>query len=406
MSSDVMGQTGLTASRPRAVARPNGRLTSTLTPISGETDFYQLSLGMAHTAFQSPHWLQNWFRTLADGSIDDAFWVEISDETGERVAAMPLIRHREGSLRVITGADLCVSDYIAPLYGEHGCAGHSSASLWSVLRKSLPPADILRLERLPCHVGPHENEFAHHGLAVPARESGWLVSFPESWDAYYASLSGSVREKLGKSYRRFLRVPDARIAIAQTAEEGLLWLEMLEALQEERIAQKGLDYVLSQPQIASFYRELARTGIESGHVAMAAMIVGDEVIAVNFAVLNGSRATYLRVTNKFGEWAPFSLGLQVTAQLMKDLHARGIRYFDFARGDYDYKRRFGAELLPLVDVTIPLSLKGFPHFLGNQFWRLLGSSPTLRRLTGRTRPGDLCRPVKFIKSAAGGSPGS
>lgn len=394
MSSDVLGQGALAPPKSIGSARTGGRLTSTFMPLTPDTDFAQLTRGLSHTAFQSPHWLETWFRTLSTGAIIDAFWIEIRNETGERLLGLPLIRHREGRLTIISGFDLCVSDYNAPLYGEKGAGGYLAKALFSALKESLPQADLLRLERLPCFVGTHENELSHSLLAVPSRESGWLVSFPESWDQYHASLSGSVREKLGKSYRRFMRVPSARMAIAESAEEALSWLEKLEALQEQRIANKGLDYVLSQPQIASFYRELARSGIETGHVAMGAMIVGDDVVAVNFSVVNGNRATYLRVTNMYGEWAPFSLGLQVTAHLMKHLHAKGIRYFDFARGDYDYKRRFGAQPLPLVDVTLPLSIKGFGPFLSNQIWRMLGSSPTLRRLTGRLRPGDLCRPQK------------
>ncbi len=53
-------------------------------------------------------------------------------------------------------------------------------------------------------------------------------------------------------------------------------------------------------------------------------------------------------------------GLLVTEHLMQHLHADGVRTFDFAMGDYAYKRRFNAERLPLVTVENALTARAMP----------------------------------------------
>lgn len=46
---------------------------------------------------------------------------------------------------------------------------------------------------------------------------------------------------------------------------------------------------------------------------------------------------------------------------MAALHAEGVRRFDLSIGNQDYKRRFGAERVPLTDVSVALSWRGLPY---------------------------------------------
>lgn len=370
------------ASTRREAVEP---VTATLRPVTEATCFSTLVGSGRHSAFQSPFWLSSWFTTMRCESIIARYWLDLRDAAGETVLGMPLVMRREAGLLVLEGADLCVSDYTAPVIHPRASArgAITPAACWAALRAAMPQADILRMARMPADIDGLHNPFVAHRMAGPSRQSGWLVELPANWECYFASLSPRMREKLGKARRRFLRQPNTRFAIAETSAEALHWLTELEAMQSQRIAEKGLSYALDRHDVSAFYRDLIVNGLESGSVAMAAMLSGDEIVAVNFAVVSGDRATYLRVANQFGPWHPMTPGQLVTKHLMRSLHARGVRKFDFALGDYDYKKRFGAQPVPLVDVEIATSLRGLPRVISNTLRSRMRRNALLRRMLGR-----------------------
>ncbi len=356
-------------------------LAATLHPLGPATDLEALIAPYARSIFQNPHWLGSWLKTMPDPQIEKAWWVDVREAGGEPVLALPLIFRREGGLGILSSPDLGVTDYNPPLLGRaEVVAAHDREDLWSALRGALPPADLLRLKRMPAEVGEVPNPLARHSLAVCARTSGWVVNLPESWDAYVASLTPKMREKLGKCRRRFLRQPGARFVVTEDVDQALAWLDRFDDLQRQRIEEKGAPYILDREPYASFYRTLARSGLPEKRIAMAALMAGDEIVAVNFAVREGSTAVYLRVANQFGSWAPMAPGLLVTEHLMRHLHDDGVRTFDFAMGDYAYKRRFGAERLPLVTVEIALTARAMPGATARYLYRRLAAAPQMRHL--------------------------
>lgn len=362
-----------------------GVLSACLAPLDASSDFAALTRGYDWAAFQSPHWLKTWFSVFARQGEVEGFWLSLNDGEGKPVLALPLIRRQDKGLRVLECPDLGVSDYNAPLlHGAEGAALHAPADLWRVILSALPPADLLRLDRMPQMIGARQNPLAQHFLSLPSRMSGWAVDMGADWESYYASLSPKMREKLGKARRRFAR-SNGTMRMAQTGEDAATLLSRIETLQAERIREKGLDYHLDDPKIAHFYRELAASGVPEGHVVMAALEAEGEIVGANFGICSNGRVTYLRVANLFGPWAPFALGLLTTEHLMQSAHTRGVRIFDFAMGDYDYKKRFRTEAMPLCDLKIPLSYRGWPDMLIWQARRRLASIGWLKSLYARLK---------------------
>ncbi|MCU0819607.1 MAG: GNAT family N-acetyltransferase [Beijerinckiaceae bacterium] len=356
-------------------------LAATLAPLCPASDLQTLVAPYSHSVFQSPHWLETWLRTMPSQAVEKAYWLDLREAGGEPVLALPLILRREGGLAILSTPDLGVSDYNPPLLGRADIlAAHDREDLWSALRSALPPADLLRLKRMPLHVGDVPNPLAQHSLAVCARTSGWVVRLPERWEDYIATLTPKMREKLGKCRRRFLRQPGARFVVTEDVEQALGWLDRFDDLQRQRIEDKGAAYILDREPYASFYRMLTRSGLPKKRIAMAALMAGEEVVAVNFAVREGSTAIYLRVANQFGPWAPMAPGLLVTEHLMQHLHADGVRVFDFAMGDYAYKRRFSAERMPLVSVEVALTARAMPGAAARYLYRRLAAAPQMQGL--------------------------
>ncbi|CAN1503536.1 COG5653 Protein involved in cellulose biosynthesis (CelD) [Rhabdaerophilaceae bacterium] len=379
------GNEGMPLSVPAPHSRQFDRsVVATLTPVSPETSFESLVGEGACCAFQTPFWLAAWFSTMSCPSILGRYWLELRDSTGAPLLGMPLVLRQEASLRVLEGADLLLTDYNAPVIFQRAeASGLSPAAYWSALCNAIPQADVLRLHRMPTEIGGLANPLVEHRMARASRQSGWMAQLAPNWSGYFSSLTPSMRQKMNKAHRRFLREPGARFAMAASVAEGERWLAALEVMQSVRILGKGLDYSLDCPAASAFYRHLVRRGIESGQVAMAAMLCGEEVIAVSFATVSGERATYLRVANLFGRWHPMTPGQLVTKFLMESLHAHGVRQFDFALGDYEYKKRFGAKPVPLVDVEIATSIRGIPHCINGMIRGYLRRNPQLHRILSR-----------------------
>ncbi|MCZ8182539.1 MAG: GNAT family N-acetyltransferase [Beijerinckiaceae bacterium] len=340
--------------------------------------------GLEGSTFQSRLWLSSWFDVFGSRPGIENFLVLVRDAGGAILMALPLIRRNVRNIRLLECPDLGVSDYAAPMLRRSAVNRLPRGNaLWELIRPALPVADLLHVCRIAPVVGGMANPIHGHHASRRNRLSGWVLSLPACWDTYFASLSPKKREKLKKMGRKFDRVPGAERRVVESVTEGLGVLADLERLQSERIEKKGLDYCLDEPAIRSFYRRLIERGLPAGKVQMTILTVDGQTVAANFAVKAGTELVYLRVANEFGPWARHALGLVVTELAIAEAQKRGIRTFDFTMGNYEYKRRFGAVEMPLDDLVLPLSWRGWPaagawhvrHWASRCSW--------LRRVFGR-----------------------
>lgn len=354
-------------------------------PFSRLEEILPLLEGLDASPFQSPHWLSAWMEVFGGCPGVECFLVTLESAQGVIALALPLVRRREAGLRVLEGPDFGVTDYTAPLI-RRAMVDQLPAGddLLNLIKTALPAADMLRLNRLCPLVQGMANPLYAQPWSQPNRMSGWRLPLPDSWAEYRDSLSARMRDKLAKNGRRFARTPANAITLIHDLDVALAALATLDAMQADRIKDKGLDYHLNAPLQAAFYRRLVEQGITNGRTVMVALRSGDVTVAANFAVRHGTELVYLRVANLFGEWGKLSPGLLATEHLIREEQAAGVRVFDFAMGNYDYKRRFGAEETPLVDLVLPLSLKGWLAALTWHAMRRLSRVSLLRRLTGRT----------------------
>lgn len=340
--------------------------------------------GLEGGVCQSPLWLESWLSVFGQSEGTEAFFVLLRDRANEVRLALPLAKRQERSLAIIEAMDFGVSDYAAPLLRRKGHAELPQGdALWPLITAALPEADVLRLERMAPMTAGMENPLYEHPRSRISRLAGWVSPGITNWDEFFAGLSSKQRDNAGKNKRRFLRQPGASIRIIEEPAEGLAALECLDAFQKARIGDKGLDFNLDRPDIAAFYRALVLRGMADGKALIVEMRAGEEIVAVNFSVLAGQEALYLRVGNQFGEWSKMSPGVMVTELAIEEAIRRGVRDFDFGMGDYIYKRRLGAREYLLRDLVLPLSLRGAPHALLWHARAWASRSPLVRRLTGR-----------------------
>jgi CelD/BcsL family acetyltransferase involved in cellulose biosynthesis len=158
----------------------------------------------------------------------------------------------------------------------------------------------------------------------------------------------------------------------------------MEVQQDARMRCLGLNFSLNEEAYATFYRNLVGENLGKGYVVLAALTVGEEVVATLLGIRNGTRYVMVRFSNAGEKWARCSPGLLVIERTMAALHANGVRSFDFGTGNYAYKRKFGVTRLPLLNVTKALSWRGKPFALRDRIVRELRRYPRLAARISRT----------------------
>ncbi|MGO1000168.1 GNAT family N-acetyltransferase [Lysobacter sp. CA196] len=331
--------------------------------------------GASITVFQTERWLSAWYATLGAQAGRTPLLASIARRSDGRVLmALPLVAEQRDGLRRIGLADLGVSDYAAPLLMP-GCPDDAPQvrAMFAALRKALPRADLLAIEKMPETIGARANPLLH----LPGVRASALFGNPatvgDDFDAWRFSREKTHRKELERSWRVFTRHPDARFEQVSDAGQARRVMDALEQQQRSAISGKGWAYILDEPGYRDFYRKLVDEGLASGEVVLTALIAGDEVVAALLGLRRGGEYAMIRIGSAAGEWRSCSPGRLIIERTMAALHVQGVRRFDFTIGDYAYKKGFMPDQLDLFDLAVPLSWKGRPHTL----W--LGLRHRLRR---------------------------
>jgi len=335
------------------------------------------------TPFQHPQWYAAWYDAFAtaDG-IEPLIAVIVDASTGEQAALLPLIRRRQNSITIVEFADLDLTDYNAPLLGPAAPRDVKSArALWrdllTALRRLPGGADLIRLRKVAVELDGRPNPLALLDEAGPCSLNGNIVTTGENYDAWRYTLEKTVRKELERSWRVFTRDPAAGFEIVTDNNKALRILSTTEVQQGTRMQSLGLNFILNDETCAAFYRNLVRDGVGDGYALVTALTVGDDVVATLLGIRCGKRYVMIRISNAGDKWSNCSPGRLIIERTMAALHKDGVREFDFSVGNYAYKRRFGVERLPLVDISAVLSWRGLPYLLRDRAVRELRNHPKL-----------------------------
>ncbi len=318
---------------------------------------------IAPTAFQSREWLSAWYATMGRRrGVRPLIAVCREAPGGTPAAIFPLIAMSEDTHRVAEFADLGVTDYNAPLlFGRAPTSPDQSKALARSLARSLEgEADILRLTKMPHLLVGRSNPLAHLPRARGCALGSNVVAIEGTWQSYHRSLDGKVRREVERCWRLFERSgANARLVVATQRREALHILDSLAEMQRQRITALGKPYVLDGENCGNFYSHLVGNGIEAGTTIVTALQTSDdEVVSGLLGIANGRTLYMLRLGQAGGAWARCSPGRLLFDRTMQEFHARGLREFDFTIGDYPYKETFRVVRTALVDVELPITLKG------------------------------------------------
>lgn len=347
-----------------SVEQPDGLVSST-TGIAVDflRDWRQAAarLNTGHrTAFQHGYWLGAWYEAFSEFAPLIAV---ISDAaTGEDIALVPMISHVRRGIRIVEFADLGVSDNNAPILAcdaalDAADARAIGAALVDALRALPDGFDLLRLKKMPALIEGKSNPLVSLGRIGSCSVNGNLVLMGDDYEAYQISIK---RMQMPRCWRVFCRHEGARFEIATDVARAGELLDVMDVQQQARMRKLGSRFILNDETHARFYREVARQGVADGYAVVSALVCDEAVVATTLGVRFGTTYFLLRISHAGDAWSSCSPGLLVTERTMAALHAQGVRRFDLSIGNQDYKRRLGAEQVPLTDVSVALSWRGAP----------------------------------------------
>lgn len=336
-----------------------------------------LASGGDATPFQTPGFLDAWYASYGVEAGVTPVIVEIT-RRGEPAMLLPLALKRG----VIAFADDGISDNNAPIAGPALPSLAEMKALWPALRRALPPARLLRLEKQPETIGGRNNPLLAIGVARPSPLSAHPLTMPETFEAYSRSRTTKFRKEQERVWRVFTRTEGARFDLIEDPEKGLSVLTDMDLLQAARMAELGIDAQVGDAPYTAHYRHLVTQGL-GREAVLGALICEGETVGALLGVSNGETVTFVRLAHAGGGWATSSPGRLVIERTMMALHDKGVRRFDFSIGDYAYKENFRIGHAPLFDAAVALSLGGRLDAARINLRAALRNSPLARRLTGR-----------------------
>ena len=159
--------------------------------------------------------------------------------------------------------------------------------------------------------------------------------------AFEASVPLRFTKRVRQTQRVASRAFDVKLHRAASAERSHIHLERLFSLHASRWRQRGETGVLSDPQVRRFHHEVAPALLTRGRLWLLELTFDDIPVASTLALPCHKRILYY-LGGYAPEYARYSPGRLILAELVRLALNEGFREIDFLRGVERYKYDWGA----------------------------------------------------------------
>jgi CelD/BcsL family acetyltransferase involved in cellulose biosynthesis len=278
--------------------------------------------------FLRPGWISAWWRAFGKGRLE----ILTAASDGRLEAVLPVV-HRRGGIHA-------PSNWHTPRYGLLEERRHSGAALIAELFHAAPQVSLGFLssrtgevEQLRSAAG-----LRRYGTLVRTLERSPVVRLEGEWETYERSLSPKLRRDLSRCRRRL-------------GELGRVWLDVHddvaplgEAFALERLGWKEQagTAIVSRPETARFYTEVANWASQRGWLRLIFLRVDERAVAFQYALEDGGAHLGLK-TGFDPEFAAMSPGRLIIEASLQRAFAIGLERFEFMGTADAYKLRFSNE---------------------------------------------------------------
>lgn len=327
------------------------------------------------TPFHTWEWLSGWCETFGGEVVTRVVAVWAGEEL---VGLVPLMSRPRGWASVVEWLGAGRSDH-APVLLRPGFEAGAIRATLEYLHRVPWRIDLLSLRTLQQPQLATWTALGLGGLAHAEEDVSPRVDIDGDWDSYLARKSKKHRGNIRRLLRDQERTPTLRIECV-TAAPAALQNEIREV---EAASWKAVGGSLRmEGPGATFYARFLARFAERGWLELWTCRVEARLLAYLITFRYRERVFYYNGgyradAEQYTELPP---GTLLIANALKSAHDRGLRSFDFLRGDEPYKALWASERQPLYHVVVPMGWRGRLAAAAIQArWRLR-RSPAARRV--------------------------
>jgi CelD/BcsL family acetyltransferase involved in cellulose biosynthesis len=292
----------------------------------------------AGTFFHTPDFLKLYWEEF--GEEPEHLLLAFGENAGEQVSAtaFELIGN---TLRFLGGTE--VTDYMGPVGVPEARAG-SAHALWAGLlrRNEWHDADLRGLPEDSPWLRELRETAATHGLNVEETEDqngvAPILELPPTWDEYLAQIPSKLRHEIRRKAKK-LEAETGPFRIETATDETLL--PLLDRFVELHRMSEGPKGVFMVPGMEIFFRRLGQAFCERGVFRLTFIRAREELAAgtIGFS-FEGTYSLYNSAFDR--KWQQLAPGMVLVTEDIRQAIEERCSVFDFLKGDYAYKYRFGA----------------------------------------------------------------
>jgi CelD/BcsL family acetyltransferase involved in cellulose biosynthesis len=334
--------------------------------------------------FQAREFVVAWQASFGRQRRFTPLFVEVRDGQGTPLLLLALAIERRAGIRTLTFLDQGHADYNAPLLLPAGRPRLADFTLdfWRELLAALPPFDVARFDKMPEQLADLANPmFLLATGSNGASCHGTALARP--WPEVEKTLQrpGKLRSKLKALGER----GETRFLVAADAAERRRLLDRLIVQKQRRYEETHVPGFRENPDSLAFLREATEAFAASGALLLCGLLVGEEIVAVQWGLVQGPCYYALVTSFEGGDWQRFSCGRLLNYLLLRHLHEKGFAYCDQGVGDELYK-------LQNCDTTVPLARSVFARTSRGRLY--LAQQQLMARLRG-SAAGEQLRRLKW-----------
>ncbi len=292
--------------------------------------------------FALPVWLQTWWSIFGAESTPYI----CSVKHGETVIGLaPLMIFKDTAMLI---GDVNVCDYL-----DFVLVPGREKEFFKILTTHLRQQGITTLDLRGQH--PHALMFKYLKRSSELIEKFKFKYYPDgvsfgfdlpgTWNDYLYILSRKQRHEVRRKFRRLKDAGPIHLRLVEEVAEVAsffdLFLDLFRSNQPEKI-------VFLTDQMTAFFKSLAAATAEIGILKLYFLDVGDAPAAAAFCF--DYQSTLYLYNNGYDQYfSPLNVGFLNKVLTIKDSIQRGLRKYDFLKGDEAYKQRLGGKPVPLYN---------------------------------------------------------
>jgi CelD/BcsL family acetyltransferase involved in cellulose biosynthesis len=306
-----------------------------------------LAISASHVPFLRHEYITAWWQGLGGGewSHGELYVVTARQEQGELIGVAPLFLtdNRDGEPALMLLGSIEISDYLDVIARPEDKPAFLEALLEHLAAEQAPAWNLLDWYNLL------DSSPTLPALQAAAEKLGWVYSqqplqhcpyipLPGDWDKYICSIDKKQRHEIRRKMRRaeeyYLPLRWYITEDGATLEQEVDGFFKLMANDEDKAK-------FLTPAMRTQMHSIVRTAYNAGWLQLAFIEVNGEKAAgyLNFDYMNHIWVYNSGLDYRYGELSP---GWVLLAHLLEWANEHKRQYFDFMRGDEQYKYRFGA----------------------------------------------------------------